>query len=64
VAVLGIALIATSEKVGNTMALRTMDHLMQWGSNTVKQAVPLALALLNLSNPNINIQDLLSKMAH
>ena len=32
VAVLGIGLIATSEKIGNSMALRTMDHLMQLGS--------------------------------
>ena len=46
------------------MALRTMDHLIQCGSKIVKEAVPLALALMNLSNPNINIQDLLSKMAH
>ena len=59
-----MALIATSEEVGNKMALRTMDHLMQMGSQTVKSAVPLALGILNISNPNINIQDILSKMAH
>ncbi len=54
-AVLGIALIAISEEIGNDMALRTMNHLMQCGSPTVKRAVPLALALLHLSNPNIVI---------
>lgn len=55
IAVIGIALIATSEEIGNNMALRMMDHLMQVGSLTVKRAVPLAIAILHLSNPNINI---------
>ncbi len=64
IAVLGIALIAISEDIGNDMALRTMNHLMLIASPTVKRAVPLALALLHLSNPNIVIQDMLSKLAH
>jgi 26S proteasome regulatory subunit N1 len=46
------------------MALRTMNHLMQLGSKTVKRTVPIALAIMHLSNPKINIQDLLSKLAH
>lgn len=61
---LGIALIAISEEIGNDMALRTMNHLMQVGSPTVKQTIPLGLAILHLSNPNIVIQDLLAKLAH
>ena len=35
IAVLGIALIATSEPIGNDMAMRTMNHLMQLGSPRV-----------------------------
>jgi len=64
VAVLGIALIATSEEIGNDMALRAMNRLMQYGSKTVKNTVPLALAIMNLSNPSITIQDMISRMAH
>ena len=64
IAVLGIALIATSEEIGNQMALRTMNHLMQMASVKVKRAVPLAMAILHLSNPNINMQDMLAKFAH
>lgn len=64
VAVLGIALIACSEDVGNEMALRSMNHLLQYGEITIKRAIPVALALLNISNPKIGVQDLLSKLAY
>jgi 26S proteasome regulatory subunit N1 len=64
VAVIGIGLIAASEEVGNEMALRSMNHLLQYGELPIKRAIPLALALLNISNPKIPIQDLLSKLAY
>jgi len=64
VAVIGIGLIAASEDIGNEMAIRSMNHLLQYGEMTIKRAVPLALAILNISNPKITIQDLLSKLAY
>lgn len=64
VAVLGIGLIASSEDIGNEMSLRSMNHLLQYGEITIKRAVPLALAALNISNPKIQVQDLLSKLAY
>jgi len=64
VAVLGIGLIASSEEIGNEMALRSMNHLLQYGEINIKRAVPLALAVLNISNPKIQVQDLLSKLAY
>ena len=64
VAVMAIGLIAGSEEVGNDMALRTMSHLLQYGEITVRRAVPLALASLNLSNPKITVMDLLTKLCH
>jgi len=64
VAVVGLALIASNEEIGNEMALRSMNHLLQYGEIAIKRAVPLALAILNLSNPRIPVQDLLSKLAH
>ena len=53
VAVLGIALIAMSEDIGVDMALRTFDHLLQYGEVNIRRAVPLALALLCVGNPAI-----------
>jgi len=64
VAVLGIGLIAASEEIGNDMALRSMNHLLQYGDLPLRRAVPLGLAALNISNPKIQIQDLLSKLAY
>jgi 26S proteasome regulatory subunit N1 len=64
VAVIGIALIATSEDIGNDMALRMINHLLQYGNQTIKRALPIALGLLNLSNPRVNIMDLLTKLSH
>jgi len=64
VAVIGIGLIAASEDIGNDMALRSMNHLLQYGELSLKRAVPLGLAVLNISNPKIQVQDLLSKLAY
>jgi len=64
VAVLAIGLIASSEEIGNEMALRGLNHVLQYCDVNVKRAVPLALALLNISNPKIGIMDLLTKLSH
>ncbi|PKI82848.1 proteasome regulatory particle base subunit [Malassezia vespertilionis] len=64
VSVLGIALVAMGEDVGAEMTLRHMSHLMQYGDPTIRRTVPLALALLNPSNPEIPVLDTLSKHSH
>ena len=64
VAVIGIALIAVGEDVGTEMTLRTFDHLLHYGSLPVKRAVPLALALLYVSNPEYSVIDQLSRLSH
>jgi 26S proteasome regulatory subunit N1 len=51
VAVLGLALCAMGEEVSTEMALRALDHVLQYGEVNVRRAVPLALALLSVSNP-------------
>lgn len=63
-AVIGIALIAGSEDVGNKMASRTLHHIFQYCELPIKRAVPIAVALLNVSNPDVNVTDLLTKLAH
>ncbi|CAK9297284.1 unnamed protein product [Gordionus sp. m RMFG-2023] len=64
-AVIGIALIAMGEDIGANMSFRTFGHLMRYGEPVIRRAVPLALALISVSNPsNLNIVDTLSKFSH
>ena len=63
-AVLAIALIAMGEDVGAEMTLRHMSHLLHYGDPVIRRTVPLALALLNPSNPAIPVLDTLSKLSH
>jgi 26S proteasome regulatory subunit N1 len=64
VAVLGIGLIACGEEIGTEMSLRSLDHILQYGEVTLRRAVPIALAMLHLSNPKVNVIDTLSKLSH
>ncbi|EEC13565.1 26S proteasome regulatory subunit rpn1, putative [Ixodes scapularis] len=64
VAVLGIALIAMGEEIGSEMAFRAFGHLLRYGEPVIKKAVPLALALISVSNPRLNILETLSKFSH
>lgn len=63
-AVLGLGLVAAGEQVSRTMALRTTDHLLQYGELPVRRAVPLAIAALFPSNPDYAVIDTLSKLSH
>lgn len=62
--VLGVALIAMGEEVGNEMAFRMFGHLLRFGETSIKRAVPLALALTYTSNPQLKVLDMLSKFSH
>jgi len=64
VATLGIALIAMAEEIGSEMAFRTFGHLLRYGDIAIKRAVPLALGLISVSNPKLNILETLSKFSH
>jgi 26S proteasome regulatory subunit N1 len=63
-AVLGIALIAMGEDVGQEMVLRQFGHLMHYGEANIRRAVPLAMALISPSNPQMKIYDTLSRYSH
>eukprot|EP00884_Botryococcus_braunii_P022475 jgi/Botrbrau1/8911/Bobra.0148s0025.2 len=63
-AVLGLALLAMAEDLGSHMANRALEHLLQYGDLPVRRGVPLALAMLNVSNPTINAMDALSRLSH
>lgn len=64
VAVLGIAMIAMGEDLGRSMAVRTFDHLLQYGEPVVRRAIPLALGLLSVGDPSVTVMDTLSKLTH
>ncbi|KAI5804970.1 armadillo-type protein [Geopyxis carbonaria] len=63
-AVLGLALIAMGEDIGAEMALRQFGHLMHYGESVIRKTVPLAMGLLNASNPQMKVYDTLSRYSH
>uniref|UniRef100_A0A0E0N779 RPN1 N-terminal domain-containing protein n=1 Tax=Oryza rufipogon TaxID=4529 RepID=A0A0E0N779_ORYRU len=63
-AVLGIALIAMAEELGAEMAVQPLERLLQYGEQNIRRAVPLALGILCISNPKVNVMDTLSRLCH
>ena len=64
VAVLGLGLVAMGEDIGSEMLIRSLSHLMRYSEPVIRRAVPLALALVSVSNPQLTILDTLSKFSH
>ncbi|XP_055389133.1 26S proteasome non-ATPase regulatory subunit 2 [Condylostylus longicornis] len=64
IAVLGIALIAMGEEIGADMAYRSFGNLLRYCEPCIRRSVPLALGLISVSNPKLNILDTLSKFSH
>ncbi|XVE49971.1 hypothetical protein DITRI_Ditri01bG0124500 [Diplodiscus trichospermus] len=62
-AVLGIAMVAMAEELGLEMSIRSLEHLLQYGEQNIRHAVPLALGLLCISNPKVNVVDTLSRLS-
>jgi 26S proteasome regulatory subunit N1 len=46
------------------MAMRIISHILHFSQIEKKRVIPLALAMLNLSNPKINVMDILFKLAY
>ncbi|KAI1703164.1 26S proteasome non-ATPase regulatory subunit 2 [Ditylenchus destructor] len=63
VAVLGIGLIAMGEDQSDII-LKIFGHMMRYGESTTRRAVPLAMALISPSNPQMDIMEILAKYAH
>ena len=63
-AILGMALISMGEDIGAEMALRSFGHLMHYGEPVMRKTVPLAMGLLNASNPQMKVYDTLSRYSH
>ncbi|PHH74014.1 hypothetical protein CDD80_3417 [Ophiocordyceps camponoti-rufipedis] len=63
-AVIGIALVAMGEDIGQEMVLRQFGHLMHYGEPNIRKAVPLAMGLISPSNPQMKVYDTLSRYSH
>lgn len=63
-AVLGIALVAMGEDIGQEMVLRNFGHLMHYGEANIRKTVPLAMGLISPSNPQMKVYDTLSRYSH
>jgi len=46
------------------MCLRSFDHLLQHSDLVMKRAIPLGFGLGNVSNPQVPVQERLSKLSH
>jgi 26S proteasome regulatory subunit N1 len=64
IAVLGLALIAMGEDIGQDMSLRHFAHLMHYGNSLIRRAVPLAMGLVSTSYPQMKVFDTLSRYSH
>lgn len=62
--VLGLAIVAMGEEIGQEMVLRHFGHLMHYGDAQVKRAVPLAMGLVSASNAQMRVFDTLSRYSH
>ena len=63
-AALGVGLVASGEDLGGGMATRMLEHLLSYGDSAVRAAVPLTLALLRPSQPDMAVMDTLSRLTH
>lgn len=62
--VLGLALIAMGDEIGQEMSIRHFDHLMHYGTPIIRRSVPLAMGLVSVSNPEMNVYETLSRYSH
>lgn len=63
-AAIGVGLVAMGEDLGVDMATRMLEHLLSYADPAVRAAVPLTLALLRPSHPEMATMDTLSRLSH
>lgn len=63
-AVLAVAAVSKGEEIGAEMVLRIFGHIGRYGEPIIRKVVPLATALISVSNPQISVIDVLTKYSH
>lgn len=48
-------MVSMAEELGVEMAIRSLEHLLQYGEQNIRRSVPLALGLLCISNPKVAV---------
>ncbi|XP_044252404.1 26S proteasome non-ATPase regulatory subunit 2-like [Tribolium madens] len=64
VAVLAVAAISKGEEIGSEMIQRIFGQISRYGEPSVRRAVPLAIALTSVSDPQPTIINVLTKYSH
>ncbi|XP_050297790.1 26S proteasome non-ATPase regulatory subunit 2-like isoform X2 [Anthonomus grandis grandis] len=64
VATLAVASVSFGEDIGMDMVQRIFGNLGRYGEPSVRKAVPLAIALSSVSNPQLPVLDVLTKYSH
>jgi 26S proteasome regulatory subunit N1 len=64
IALIGVAFISISENVGTNMIIRLIHQILHYCDIALKRVVPIMLTIIGISNTNIQITDLLYKLAH
>ncbi|XP_038993486.1 26S proteasome non-ATPase regulatory subunit 2 homolog B-like isoform X2 [Hibiscus syriacus] len=57
-------MVAIAEELGLEMSIRLLERLLQYSELNIRRAVPFALGLLCISNPKVNVMDILSRLSH
>ncbi|XP_969349.2 26S proteasome non-ATPase regulatory subunit 2 [Tribolium castaneum] len=64
IAVLAVAAISKGEELGTEMIQRIFGQISRYGEPSVRKAVPLAIALTSVSDPQPTIINVLTKYSH
>ena len=64
IAVIGLSILSIGDEIGSDMLTRTFGHMLRYCDVHAKRSVPLALGLLSVSNPQLNILETLAKFSH
>ncbi|XP_074039883.1 26S proteasome non-ATPase regulatory subunit 2 [Leptinotarsa decemlineata] len=63
-ATLAVAVVSMGEDIGVEMTHRIFGHVGRYGDPSVRRAVPLAISLSSVSNPQLAVIDILTKYSH
>ncbi|KAG5889970.1 hypothetical protein JTB14_020258 [Gonioctena quinquepunctata] len=63
-ATLAVAVVSMGEDLGVEMTHRIFGHVGRYGDPSVRKAVPLAISLSSVSNPQLSVIDILTKYSH
>lgn len=61
---IGISFIAISEGIGRKLLIRNINHILYYAELPIKRMIPIMLTILGIHSFNIQITDMLYKLAH